>query len=170
MNRSFDLSKFNIQSFLNCGELLKNLQMKRMYFKRKCFQIGALLLVCLMLGTPDKGWTYTHKNPGEKSTKENPHSVPINPLPYLPKEEDTPISFVRIPDFVLSMESRKESIDIEGKVINEEGEELIGVNVLVKGTDKGTATDFMVIFIWKMWMRMRSLFYHMWDTRQSKSR
>ncbi|GAA5219395.1 TonB-dependent receptor [Membranihabitans marinus] len=32
-------------------------------------------------------------------------------------------------------------INISGQIQNEEGEPLIGVNVLVKGTDKGTATD-----------------------------
>ncbi|WP_236978755.1 TonB-dependent receptor [Membranihabitans maritimus] len=33
-------------------------------------------------------------------------------------------------------------MNVSGKVLSSEGEPLIGVNILVKGTDKGTATDF----------------------------
>ncbi|WP_236974416.1 SusC/RagA family TonB-linked outer membrane protein [Membranihabitans maritimus] len=36
---------------------------------------------------------------------------------------------------------------IKGKIVDQSGEPLIGVNVLVKGTDKGTATDFEGNFI-----------------------
>lgn len=44
-------------------------------------------------------------------------------------------------DFLKVFEGRI-SKSIEGRVVDEDGEPLIGVNVLLKGTDKGTATDF----------------------------
>src|SRR5690606_35849285 len=34
------------------------------------------------------------------------------------------------------------AFSVEGKVTDQEGESLIGVNIQVKGTNKGTATDF----------------------------
>lgn len=34
------------------------------------------------------------------------------------------------------------AMDVSGQVVNQAGEPLIGVNVIIKGTDRGTATDF----------------------------
>ncbi|GAA5219948.1 TonB-dependent receptor [Membranihabitans marinus] len=42
----------------------------------------------------------------------------------------------------ISLLAKKLAINISGIVTNDAGEPLIGVNVLVQGTDKGTATDF----------------------------
>ncbi|GAA5219606.1 SusC/RagA family TonB-linked outer membrane protein [Membranihabitans marinus] len=52
---------------------------------------------------------------------------------------------VKSPQAIKTLQSKVlelAGIDIQGRVINEEGEALIGVNVLVKGTDIGTSTDF----------------------------
>src|SRR5690606_13179390 len=40
------------------------------------------------------------------------------------------------------LEGAKVSIDVSGRVIDVSGEPLIGVNILVKGSGKGTTTDF----------------------------
>lgn len=42
----------------------------------------------------------------------------------------------------LLQEIKEMAFNISGQVVDQEGEPLIGVNILVKGTNKGTATDF----------------------------
>src|SRR5690625_1915258 len=42
----------------------------------------------------------------------------------------------------LSREIQRIAFTVEGKVVDQEGEPLIGVNIQVKGSNKGTATDF----------------------------
>lgn len=42
----------------------------------------------------------------------------------------------------LKLDNHRMVLNVSGQVIDESGEPLIGVNVLVKGTNKGTATDF----------------------------
>ncbi|WP_236970455.1 TonB-dependent receptor [Membranihabitans marinus] len=42
----------------------------------------------------------------------------------------------------IELSNKKLVLDVSGQVVSEQGEPLIGVNVLVKGTNIGTATDF----------------------------
>ncbi|WP_236981008.1 SusC/RagA family TonB-linked outer membrane protein [Membranihabitans maritimus] len=63
------------------------------------------------------------------------------------KEEDIKRELVPTPkllrtSIINSIDSKKLVLDVTGKVVDVNGTPLIGVNVLVKGTDNGTATDF----------------------------
>lgn len=45
----------------------------------------------------------------------------------------------------LPLPAPEENITVTGRVVDDAGEPLIGVSILVKGSSKGTATDVMVI-------------------------
>ncbi|GAA5219937.1 TonB-dependent receptor [Membranihabitans marinus] len=62
------------------------------------------------------------------------------------KNEDNSLTLQNIYE---SAQFQQTGIEVSGTVVNSENEPLIGVNVLVKGTDNGTATDFDGKFILK---------------------
>src|SRR5690625_1615607 len=53
----------------------------------------------------------------------------------------------RLSSQLLSREIRRVAFTVEGKIVDENGEPLIGVNIQLKGSNKGTATDFDGNFI-----------------------
>lgn len=72
-------------------------------------------------------------NEGEQNINSSPRTM-VRAIPKLPG---------RIP----AKSINRITFSVEGKVVDQEGEPLIGVNIQVKGSNKGTATDFDGNFI-----------------------
>lgn len=115
--------------------------MKRMLFHSSFFPFVVIFITCTFLGIPHQAFAYDGSNSLNKYRSNLP-PVPPDADIFLPKKRNLSSPSLRYLNSTISSQSVDESIDINGKVINQEGEELIGVNVVVKGTDKGTATDF----------------------------
>lgn len=62
-----------------------------------------------------------------------------------PKKENRAVP--RLSSKFLSREIQRIAFTVEGKVVDQDGEPLIGVNIQMKGSNKGTATDFDGNFI-----------------------
>ncbi|GAA5225290.1 SusC/RagA family TonB-linked outer membrane protein [Membranihabitans marinus] len=59
-----------------------------------------------------------------------------------PKIEVVENNIAEQPKLAMVTETVDKTINVSGQVVDESGEALIGVNIFVKGTDQGTATDF----------------------------
>src|SRR5690625_2302717 len=80
--------------------------------------------------------------PVKKSSPNEDHAVLRSASNHRMNRKEDVVVPALIYSSSLKLETRRLIFNVSGRVYDAEGEPLIGVNILVKGTNKGTTTDF----------------------------